>query len=137
MTPTKQEMLKKIYEVIADKTLSFGCMIKWRQMPEEIVILTRTTDYTISILIKKNIYKDIDRNPKEKEYEIIWHQVMLWDVLDWIEQKNTEPNQLIWWYSVGDINLNLRHLRTNKRKPIDDQSDECIDFIYSLIKDGE
>jgi len=95
-----------------------------------------TTDYTISILIEKNVYKDIDRNPKEKEYKIIWHPVMIWDVLDWIDKEH----KLFFTYKEENSPLTLWadkvvNLWKDKRKPIDDQSEECIDFIYNLIQE--
>lgn len=112
-----------------------------------------------------------------KYFDIIWHQVMIWDVLDWIEKRikiyypmlmkklNSKDNYFSikysdikivqdfidkvgkWivhidysgdyiWVEQYDImnDGNLWELRKEKRKPIDDQSDECIDFIYELCK---
>lgn len=122
--PTTSVKLKKIYETISDKTLSFGCKTnKW--------IVLRVDKYFIT---EWNWENTMWYDAEHYTNTIIWHLVMIWDVLDWIQQNNTEPHQKFWWYTVGDINLNLRHSRQDKRKPIDDQSEECIDFIYSLIE---
>jgi len=76
---TKQEMIDKIYEVMADKTLT----------------------------------------------------VMIWDVLDWRENidKRVQTNK-----EYTEIREFILWLREHKRKPIGDQSTECIEFIYNLIK---
>lgn len=62
---------------------------------------------------------------------ILWHPVMIWDVLDrcfenWIEMEwewDDEPGIVTLW---GE--------RTELRKPIERQSIECIKYIYSLLK---
>lgn len=76
--PTKQEMLDKIYEVIADKSL--------------------------------------------------WHPVMIWDVLDFVE-KQDKP---IWWYL--NLACSIIAYFNYLRKPIDDQTIECIEYVYNLCK---
>jgi len=58
----------------------------------------------------------------DKWDEIIWHTVMIWDVLDWIEKNKNlqiDPDKLV-----------LDNFWKEKRKPIDDQDDETIDFTY-------
>ncbi len=86
--------------------------------------------------------------------------VMIGDVLDYLDNHNTEEiiqeklNELEIhkrrdWYDYEEIRdipavldgimedvyeIKLNTLRTKKRKPLEDQSDECIDFIYSLIQ---
>lgn len=54
-------------------------------------------------------------------YEIIWHPVLrIGDVLDCWDFEGTEYALLNLW--------------KNKRLPIDEQSEFCIDFVYSLIR---
>lgn len=57
-------------------------------------------------------------------------KVHIWDVLDWYNKVfgvdlffDTIPDEIIilFWY------------RKEKRKPIEEQSDECIDYLYSLL----
>ena len=99
-------------------------------------------------------------------YKIIWHKVMIWDVLDWIDEKlfwdicencekcgkKLESVQHYYeaWGNIDDYDrLECEEhgeqdclytweqyiiiMRKELRKPIEDQSDECIDFVYSLI----
>jgi hypothetical protein len=59
--------------------------------------------------------------------------VMLWDVLDWIESK-IEDNYF-WNFYIEDLIMDICNKRKHKRKPIDDQDEDCVSFVYSLIKD--
>ncbi len=140
-------MIDKIYEVIADKTISFGCNYFDRDG-------NLCTYYPLT-----RIYKDtndlwnfywhyyISEDWKNVWYiKIIWHPVMIWDVLDWIYSDKYEHNKekckihdfkweyedFFWWLWVEVMILAER--RWHKRKPIEDQSEECIEFVYNLIK---
>lgn len=61
-------------------------------------------------------------------------ECMIWDVLDWIENKypwtydsyNESP-----WTNI----YNCLIWRPDKTNPVDEQNDDCVDFIYSLVKD--
>jgi len=64
----------------------------------------------------------------EWKYKIIWHPVMIWDVLDWfysnielpvVERRRTCDTILFEW--------------KDKRKPLQDQPIECIEYIYNLL----
>ncbi len=46
--------------------------------------------------------------------------VMIWDVLDWIKNNPRPALQIFKFWELT-------------RKPIEDQSEECIEFIYNLI----
>lgn len=102
----------------------------------------------------------MDKQTKiEKIYEIIWETnhwneiewdkfvwIMIWDVLDWIYSDKYEHNKekckihdfkweyedFFWWLWVEVMILAGR--RWYKRKPIEDQSEVVIDFIYWLIE---
>lgn len=84
----------------------------------------------------------------DEEYEtennnltIIWHPVMLGDVVDYCEKYCLEWDieKLYWveYMPIGKINLptNIFTLWEEKRKPITEQSDECIKFVYNLISE--
>jgi len=59
--------------------------------------------------------------------------VMIGDVLDWMwEKMKTEMNEY-WVEEISFLHLEVIDLRKHKRKPIESQSEECIDFIYLLI----
>lgn len=146
---TREEKIAKIYEVIARKDLSFGCKIV-SQVYENNMIITEIFDEGWDI----QNYKDWDNwylrylsysgsvNVRDVLF-VIWHPVMIWDVLDWIE-KNTEFWLWTWydWPQVSDHMWQIAiycgksfwwWLWKNMRQPIENQSDECIDYIYNLI----
>lgn len=63
---------------------------------------------------------------------------MIWDVLDWID-KNKDKKYEYWdWPRYIDWHSETRAMmccrREQKRKPIEEQSNECIDYIYSLLE---
>lgn len=62
--------------------------------------------------------------------------VMIGDVLDWIVD-NVEAKERYFTdkyeYATSKEFLNILHYRDEMRKPIEDQNDECIDFVYSLL----
>lgn len=62
------------------------------------------------------------------DFEIIWHPVMIGDVMYYIRKKYW--NNHSWFHSDRS---KLIDLRSKEREPIEWQYDECIDFIYSLI----
>lgn len=151
-------MIKAIYEKIADKTLSFGCIVYWAYDYEnelEILHLFRKCFYSYKwiywdeiIPINKDIYVLVDKwdetilNPIDYEYFnkdleneaewviqwIIWHPVMIWDILE-------ELYKMEW--SILDYKkqlLKIDWLWEYKTKPIEEQSLDCITYIYNLIK---
>lgn len=137
----KLEKIDAIYDKIADKTLSFGCILKTR--------LWWNVRYTGEKYYSNSMYGSyIKWNEEYNDHwiaiviadwsqliisAIIWHPVMIWDVLDWIEEKypligdyESIHDKLLWHDSKS-------RERDEKRKPIEDQSDECVAFVYSLI----
>ncbi len=81
------------------------------------------------------------RDDEDEDGEVIEH-VMIWDVLDRIVSKEdrtkyeqlSEDFRVICW----DIDiLNTVWLRGSLRKPIDSQSEKCIDYVLSLIESVE
>lgn len=130
---TKQDKIDKIYEVIADKTLSFWCRIIDKDSGFVDIITNNYWD--IIWLTTKDVHPDDDFF-KEDIMKIIWHPVMIGDVLDWaeknkyrsylsnniIESENQYLNRMLW----------ITNIWWEKRKPIEEQSDICIDIIYDL-----
>ena len=129
MTPTKQEMIDKIYEVIADKTLSFGCrimtewdIVKFLRVEEEMVLWPTVTCLRENEKIVGIMWFNVKN--------IIWHPVMIWDVFDFLYWSDIEPPVD---YTDQDVIEEIFVIWKEKRKPIEDQSIECIEFIYSLL----
>ena len=129
----KQAKIDLIYETIAHKTLSNGCIIMHKESGWFTKIIhTRWFEYELWwVQYIKNKFDDIPLDIHSEESErflekrkIIWHPVMIWDVLDYLE--NYFP--IIYVNDIRDIMLEWE----DKRKPIEEQSDECIDYIYSV-----
>lgn len=146
---TKSEKLARIYKVIADKTLSFGCKIKshHNRQPQKWFTEKYTNDIFLCKGVKNYNYRasPIDwvyiGKPRYKSdaIEIIGHPVMIGDVLDWLRQKSEERNVVDGkrqWNDAKErreqvITLCVRRLG-DLSSPIDD-NDDAIDFIYWLL----
>lgn len=146
-------MLEKIYEVIADKTLSFGCKVQWYSNDinyyKDYVVWTWIENYFEHTICNETITFQVCDMWREETHnkfpiyyieKIIWHPVMIWDVLDLIHklyEEDVKRDEYMAEEYNERITIHLLNIWKDKRKPIDHQTDECIDFIYSLIKDGE
>ena len=126
---TREEKISAIYAEMANKKLKLWCKCKNHNWEDAIFIRQNKTWSYLSIRENEEFTISLWYTP-----EIIWHPVMIWDVLDWIEP--------YWWVFAQSVNLDIERtrkgtlllsVRKQKRKPIDDQSDECIDYVYSLI----
>lgn len=128
----RKQKIDFIYEKIADKTLSFGCIIRretgvWDILDFKIVqnrlieFENWKTRREIQLYHSNNnqvwIYTELD------DKEIIWHPVMLGDVLDYLWDKK-------WLMTIDRI---IRHWK-KKRLPIEDQDDGFIDYIYRTLQ---
>ena len=143
---TREQKIVAIYQEMANKEASFGCRYKFIKKyqycdwawfePWDIITLCKrdakyedsflTTFFRDIALIKKDVYDYV---------EIIWHPVMIGDVIEWIEP--------YWGWYAQDLRFSQERKRKinivllqwdKKRESIDTQSDECIDFVYSLIQ---
>lgn len=79
-------------------------------------------------------------SPSEEDYyecynikEIIGHPVMIGDVLNWIDKKMGVSNCEYEEFVVEEANISVLLWR-EYLNPIEDQSDECIDYVYNLIQ---
>ena len=124
---TKEEMLSAIYEAMADKTLSDGCIV-------------RNSDWRMRTIWTAGINSNIiyfgwcwccEEYDKEWGYTTIWHPVRIGDVLDWFDKNN--PEHLWWWNWVINGEIIVREWN-NLRLPIDEQDELAIEFVYNLIK---
>lgn len=123
-------MIDKIYEVVADKTLTFWCVVSvsdWENTYLKTVVSKSNDTIQITWLDWPVSVKHWDK--------IIWCPVMIWDIMDWMERLARDEN----WERKADNTIpvdwpNLIMKRFYKRKPIENQPIECILFVYSLIK---
>ena len=125
---TREEMISVIYEEIADKTLSFWCRYTDNVWYDHKFAKEYDTFY-FSILPNWNTY-NLQKNKIKKT---IGHQVMIWDVMDWDMNRYYVSME----YSDESYSNNsylLTERWREKRKPINEQSDVCVKFVYELCK---
>lgn len=130
-----KEKIDFIYEKIANKDLTFGCKIfhkvDWKRSFKARIITDKIEkDYGTFYWVKLEFENSITWL-QEKEMEIIGNPVMLGDVLDWIYDNEMTLFEDTWINHIIDTTIKL--WIWNLRKPLEDQSDDCIDFIYNLI----
>ena len=146
---TREEKIQAIYEKIANKELTFWCRVNTEYWRIVSVVEEAADERWYIVVSEESLYNDEDigayycwlrvRWLEDMESidvaKIIWHPVMIGDVLDWIEPYWSGYVQSVEFTERRRRKMNLVLLqRDNKRLPIDEQSDECIDYIYSLIK---
>lgn len=126
---TRAEKIEAIYAEMANKKLKLWCKCKNHNWENVIFIRQNKTWSYLSIRENEEFTVSLWYTP-----EIIWHPVMIGDVLDWIEPYWSGHVQSVEFTERRRRKMNLVLLqRDNKRLPIDEQSDGCIDYIYSLI----
>lgn len=119
-TLERAEKLEAIYKEMANKELTPWCCV-------EVKARNEYGDFTYRL-------SRWDERPTSEIKEIIGHPVMIGDVIDWIE-----PYWALFAQSLNLSNERQRKIKfvlvqwNKKREPIEMQSDECIDYVYSLI----
>ena len=121
---TREEKIAAIYKEMANKELTPWCCVEVKAQNEY-------GDFTYRLC-------RWDERPTTEIKEIIGHPVMIGDVFDYTK----ETKIVMFWSDVSWANyirsweecINIFNLWEHKRKSIDDQSQECIDYVYSLIK---
>lgn len=119
-----QKMIDKIQKIIWDKTPNFWCIVQWVH-PNKIIEY-KDWDYIVYDTIdkKQRIYDEMFIRDR-----IIGHSVMIWDILEWLCLPKINNNR-IWWQSTL---ANILNIWDNKKKPIEEQSEDCIKYIYYLL----
>ena len=117
----REEKIKAIYKEMANKELSPWCCVEVKAQNEY-------GDFTYRLC-------RWDERPEEEIKEIIWHPVMIGDVIDYIEPYWKGYAQDVRFSKERKRKIDIALLQWDKkREPIEAQSDECIDYVYSLIK---
>ena len=144
---SKQKKLEFIYEKIANKDLTFGCkLLSKKEISWWSITFVKWSDF---IFIKSRndeniLYKDKDfwwhlyLTDTEFEYlKVIWHPVMIGDVMEYFnEQLNQTLNKTWWVWKYYWVNERIIILWFGRmRKPIEEQNDACIDYIYDLLQE--
>ncbi len=141
--PTRQEMLDKTTEIIANKEVSPWCRVYDINDPEEVFEVADRWDRMIKRVEIKCREYNVVQNPfgRYVPINVVWHPVTIGDVYQWLFDNKMEANVVyarnpIRWWKAEPYSSNkdfIFYRRENRRKPIDDQSDECIQFVYSLL----
>lgn len=124
---------------MANKELTFGCAAKLttkRGIKCDVILIGDMPNGEKYFVVKDTLNKDVDWfYTNDWYYEFIWHSVMIGDVIDWIEPYWSGYAQDVKFCQERKRKIDLVLLQWDKkREPIDTQSDECIDFVYSLIQ---
>lgn len=133
----KKQMLDRIYEVIADKTFNYWLNIVRNNMSKEKVVCIKSlADWRFRLETfapsSFNQYWVFVSLSELEEIRAVWHPVMIgdvleysrWDVRDILQKKHND---------IHSLYIKIMKKRSNKRKPIEDQPDECIKFVYDLL----
>lgn len=136
---TREEKITAIYKEMANKELTFGCTAKLttkKGTQHDVILIGDIFNGEKYFVAKDSLDKDVDWfYTNDWYYEFIWHPVMIGDVIDYVEP--------YWKGYAQDVKFDRERKRKidiallqwdKKREPIEKQSDECIDFVYSLIK---
>lgn len=142
----REEKIKKIYEKVANKELTLWCKVKYGDTEWVEHFYIWEWDFWWKLLWKETTiewYASCSIETEEwEEIENMWHYVMLWDVFDFhfkLEYNAWSGKDLETRIRMFDDFNSKAHkiymVWEEKRKPIDEQSDKCIDLIYDLIKE--
>lgn len=151
---TREEKITAIYKEMANKELTFGCTAKLttkKRTQHDVILIGDISNGEKYFVVKDSLDKDVDWfYTNDWYYEFIWHPVMIGDVIDCIEKKDFDINKKIPWFWFEDekgiddesklfliqgyYTDKIIAFWDKKRESIEYQSDDCIDFIYSLIQ---
>ena len=107
---TRAEKISAIYKEMANKKLTPWCYVR---------IEPPYNGYGTFL------YRLRGDESKKEIKEIIWHPVMIGTILEWYSSSR--------WFINSQFITKLIDKRTWYDESIDEQSDGCIDFVYSLI----
>ena len=132
---TREEKLSAIYKEMANKELSFWCIVKHttnNRLVYDVILVWQMIYWEKYFVRSDSLWYDVEWvYEKDWTFETIWHPVMIGDVIKRIKE-NIEISY--WEYLVKLLGqLSRLWLWRELGLSIDDQSDECIDFVHSLI----
>lgn len=127
---TRKEKIDFIYEELARKELKFWCKLQvkneiswWHITFEkwfEFILIKSRKDENVLYANEKVSWTFTFADFEFEDLKVIWLPLMIWDIMEYF-----------YWESCK----NFASLWIKKREPIDRQSDDCVDFIYEMIKD--
>lgn len=140
----RKEKLATIYEKVANKELTFGCKIvtneyNWDEF--------RVAKSGLLAIKEWEAYRTVGCDCCSEGLtikEVIGHPVMISDILYWFEDKY-KVSVSVWNiekvdgmivkedYYVDKSIAKLLNLRNGIRSPIEEQSEELVDYVFSLL----
>lgn len=133
---TREEKLEAIYKEMANKEPTFGCKAKHttkRWLIYNVILVWQMIYWEKYFVRSDSLWYDVEWvYEKDWTFETIWHPVMIWDVIKRIK----ENREIIYWEHLVKLlgQLSRPWLWRELGLSIDDQAEECIDYVYSLIK---
>ena len=134
----KQQKIDKIYEVMSNKELRLWTLVIFLHRKEPTRYLWESIWKPWVIYWSQKQHNKYHRRFQHRGIEkVYWNDVFIWDVFDWVG-KNTE---CVW--EIDDKIYQIIHgtdeyaewMRIKTRESIEHQTDDCIDFIYSLTQE--
>lgn len=135
----KEEMLSRIYEVIADKTFKYWLnIIRNGMSKEKVVCIKSLADWRFRLETfapsSFNQYWIFISLRELEDIICIWHDVMIGNILEYSKRFSDFYDEVNGVMNLKDrVHQYLPRYRLDMTKAIDDQSDECIKFIYDII----
>lgn len=146
---TREEKIRAIYKEVANKERSIGCRInvKYRayyhwetggevsySKEDDLIVWVDWVASNGDIELNKSDLSEADPNwyieDLETLVQIIGHPVMIGDALEVLDAIAANRDNARYERRLRDILM----VWSKPRKPIDEQPDECIDLVYSLIQ---
>lgn len=137
---TREEKLKAIYDEMANKKLGFGCGV---EIDWEIgKVVDSDKDWNRLSILRGDWW--VTEDEPSYKFTTIWHPVLIGDVIQYLQDTyqwhpdgrwgiEFEPDLYSEEAFYADVN-SLCVFWESKRERVDVQSDECIDYVYSLIR---
>lgn len=119
--PQRDQKIASIYKEMADTDIDEWCIIEAYGERWTILDYNWTRAYVWRQRWDFEKFDDYQHLSIKFWYKVIWKPVMIWDVLEY------SSRILVSWDPI-------LMQRDDFRKPVDDQTDECIDYVYSLIQ---
>lgn len=151
---SREEKITAIYKEMANKNFTLWCKInvKYRayyhnetggevsySKEDDLIVWVDWVARNGDIELSKADLSEADPNwyieSLETLVRIIWRPIVIGDVLDWIEPYWRGYAQDVKFSRERKRKIDITILQWDKkREPIEEQSDGCIDYVYSLIQ---
>jgi len=137
-TPHKEDKLTQLTDLLADKTLSFGCRLQnnWSDSHKPYVFIRKAGKNTVtwSEQFKQQMLIGAKRIDDDREpFEIIGHPVTLARVLEMWEEKHNDANYKVKWKEHWSKMPDIVNGWDFKKDTLDQQPPETINYLAELF----